>query len=116
MASALIICSPYLQPSSGPSERLRLGMFYGTSLLSLVQIHCSIPPSRVQYGVFVHAPLPLAHLHVRSVGNELPEPMRHNNGEGRDEMDSLLGVFSLRLLSRLPRQRRSRMALRFTRA
>lgn len=53
--------------------------------------------------VCVHADLPLAHLNVCDVGNEQPELLRHNNAQGRDEMDSLLGVSLLPLLSWLKR-------------
>lgn len=62
-----------------------------------------LKPRRVQYCVFMHAHLPLAHLNVCDVSNELPELLRHNNARGRDEMDSLLGVTILPLLSWLPR-------------
>lgn len=41
----------------------------------------------------MHAYLPLAILNVFVVGNELPKLVRHNNAQGRDEMDSLLLLF-----------------------
>lgn len=41
----------------------------------------------------MHAYLPLAILNVFVVGNELPKLVRHNNAQGRDEMDSLLFLF-----------------------
>lgn len=65
------------------------------SLLYLVRNHQPIhphKPCRVQYCVYVHAYFPLAILNVCDVGNELPKLVRHNNAQGRDEMDSLLGV------------------------
>lgn len=72
--------------------------------ICVCRIISSAPPTlqNTVLCVCVHAHLPLAHLNVCNVGNEQPELVRHNNVQGRDEMDSMQGVSLLALLSWLP--------------
>lgn len=68
----------------------------------------------MEYCVCVDAHLLLAHLNVCNVGNEQAELLKQNNAQGKDEMDSLLGVSLFTIIIPVAKMLKSWMLQQFT--